>query len=75
MAKFENFSAAKPQEAGWFWMQNMTGMEDPEIVFVRPLDLGDTNSELGFMRVGGHKLTALSSASACAMQWQRAEWE
>lgn len=75
MAKFGNFSVAKPKETGWFWMQNMTSLEDPEVVLVRPVDVNNPESELGFMRAGSSKVTALSSASACAMQWQQVEWE
>ncbi|WP_267905783.1 hypothetical protein [Idiomarina abyssalis] len=39
MAKYQNFDTAKPTKPGWYWMQNITTMDEPEIVYVRPVDL------------------------------------
>ncbi|EIV9519549.1 hypothetical protein AAFF31_001391 [Escherichia coli] len=73
--KYDNFNTAKPKETGWYWMQNMTMTNEPEIVLVRPVDLLDPNSELGFQHFASTAVTPLSSASVGLMQWQKAEWE
>lgn len=73
--KYANFSAAKPTEPGWYWMQNMTMTHEPEMVLVRPVDLLDQNAELGFQRFTSTSVTPFSFASAGLMQWQKAEWK
>lgn len=65
-----DFSTASPSESGWYWMQDITTFSEPEIVYVRPISLSQ-ESELGFIRTGSTKITALSSVAIAGLkQWQ-----
>lgn len=62
------FNTAKPKVCGYFWMQNVTTFNEPEIVIIRPVEPG--SNELGFLTYGGAAITPLNSPTADLMQWQ-----